>query len=333
MPSHILELVGPESVPAFKALASETRVRILSLLAGSDMNINEIGQALGVSQPNVSKHVQILEEAGLIASDYSAGLQGMQKRCKRTFDRLIVNFEGSTVVEDNIAEIEMPIGLYSVAQPKSTCGLASREGFIGLIDEPVAFHFPERSQAQILWMADGYVEYVFANTLPPAVEVTSLELVMEVCSEAPGYNNEWPSDITVWINGLEIGTWTSPGDMGGRRGRLNPAWWNDNYNQYGFLKVWSVDSTGSYIDGMHVSSVGIKELNVKPWESTVVRIGLKQDAKNPGGLTLLGKGFGNYEQDLVLRLHHTSKRARGAVPADATSLGFAGTEEPEGPDE
>lgn len=65
---------------------------------------------------------------------------------------------------------------------------------------------------------------MFANTLPLQAGIRSIELVMEVSSEAPGYENGYPSDLTVWINGVEIGAWTSPGDLGGVRGRLKPHW-------------------------------------------------------------------------------------------------------------
>ena len=307
MPYHIRELTAADSVAIFRALGSSTRAQILTLLTDRDMNINELGQALGISQPSVTKHVQILEESGLITSDYTAGNQGMQKRCKRTWDRIIVSLGAETPPEEAIAEIEMPVGMFSKATPQPTCGLASRTGFIGHLDDPLAFHFPERSEAQILWMADGYVEYVFPNTLSATIEITGLELAMEICSETPGYDNSFKSDITIWINDVEIGTWQSPGDMGGRRGRLNPTWWHEYMNQYGFLKVFSVDHEGCYVDGVKISNTKLSDLNVKPRQGTVVRIGIKPDAEFPGGFTLHGRGFGNYEQDLILRLHYPAK--------------------------
>ncbi len=52
----------------FKALASPTRLAILKLLSERELNINELGRSLDVNLPTVSKHVQALELAGLIAS-------------------------------------------------------------------------------------------------------------------------------------------------------------------------------------------------------------------------------------------------------------------------
>jgi len=42
----------------------------------------------------------------------------------------------------------------------------------------------------------------------------------------PGTNADWPSDISLWVNDVKIGTWTSPGDYGDRRGVHTPRWWN-----------------------------------------------------------------------------------------------------------
>lgn len=302
--SHILSVRGGGSAAIFKALGAETRLEILSLLAGGHRNINEIGLALNLSQPTVTKHIQILEQAGIVVSEYLPGAQGMQKRCRLRFDQMIVSFEGAGVSDERVEEVSMPVGLYSYAEPVAQCGLASREKIIGFLDIPQSFFDPERATAEILWMAGGYVEYVFPNTLPASVEILRLELIMEACSEAPNYNHHYPSDITVWLNQTEIGTWTCPGDFGAKRGHLNPGWWIDHMTQYGALKIWSVDSEGTALDGTPVSDVTLARAGVRPNLPLSLRIGVKPDADHPGGFNLFGKGFGNYAQDLVLRLHY-----------------------------
>ena len=45
---------------------------------------------------------------------------------------------------------------------------------------------------------------------------------MELSSEVPGTNADWPSDISIWVNDVKVGTWTSPGDYGDKRGRFTP---------------------------------------------------------------------------------------------------------------
>ncbi|RYG31327.1 ArsR family transcriptional regulator [bacterium] len=312
-----LGLREPRAAEVFKALGSEARLAILDLLSDADRNINELGTALGISQPSVTKHVQYLENAGLVVSEYMPGQQGMQKRCRLATEGVLLSFAGTRKPEFQTETIAMPIGLYTLANPSGTCGLAGKERIIGFYDQPQSFFLPDRVNAQILWMADGFVEYTFPCSLPRSVELRRLELQMEVCSEAPDFNPDWPSDITVWINNVELGTWTCPGDFGGERGRLNPDWWVDHMTQFGALKVWSVDSEGSHVDGVPVSEVTLERTMVTPLQPITVRVGVKPDAPHSGGFNLFGRGFGNYAQDLVLRLHYTVPRERNQTAGTA----------------
>lgn len=306
MRSRILELEGRKGLETYKVLASEVRLAILTHLARSPLNINALGQVLGLSQPNVTRHVQALERAGLVEIEYMPASQGTQKVCRIRFDRLLVALEAPSLPVEETDEIVMPIGMYSIAHPAPTCGLATAERAIGYFDDPQAFLLPERADAQILWMAEGFVEYVFPNTLPVAVELKRLELSMEVCSESPGYDEDFPSDISVWVNNVELGVWTSPGDLGGSRGLLNPSWWPDRDTQFGVLVTWSVDGQGSYVDSELVQGPELMELRITPKQAIRVRIGVKPDARNIGGFNLFGRRFGNYPQDVVLRLYYSS---------------------------
>jgi ubiquinone/menaquinone biosynthesis C-methylase UbiE len=49
----------------FAALADPTRLRILALLRAMELSVGELAQALGQSQPRVSRHVKILADAGI----------------------------------------------------------------------------------------------------------------------------------------------------------------------------------------------------------------------------------------------------------------------------
>jgi predicted transcriptional regulator len=314
MPLNLRDLSSNESAAIFRALSSESRIRILELLSEGEMNINELSAALGLAQPSITKHVHTLEEAGLVVSDYTSGVQGMQKRCRRIHDRIVVDLGGKGKEKDYVVEVEVPVGMYTQIEPLPTCGLATRDRMIGVIDDPLAFSFPDRAKAEILWAGGGFVEYVFPNSLPFTTVIDSIELAMEVSSEAPGYANEYPSDITIWINDVEIGTWISPGDPGGERGRLNPPWWQDYMNQHGYYKVFSVGPAGAFVDGEKLSDVSISSINVQPWQATKVRLGVKPEAANQGGFSLFGKGFGSFETDIVFKIHHSS-RGGGIPPA------------------
>jgi DNA-binding transcriptional ArsR family regulator len=52
----------------FAVLAEPTRRRILAHLRGADSSVNELVEALGVSQPTMSKHLKVLREAGFVSS-------------------------------------------------------------------------------------------------------------------------------------------------------------------------------------------------------------------------------------------------------------------------
>ena len=59
-------LPSSELVAALKAAAEPTRLRILALLADAELNVKDLTQILGQSQPRISRHLKLLTEAGLI---------------------------------------------------------------------------------------------------------------------------------------------------------------------------------------------------------------------------------------------------------------------------
>ena len=60
----------PQALDAvFAALADPTRRAILSRLAAGEASVNEIAAPFEISQPAVSKHLRVLERAGLIERD------------------------------------------------------------------------------------------------------------------------------------------------------------------------------------------------------------------------------------------------------------------------
>jgi ArsR family transcriptional regulator len=50
----------------FKALGDETRLRIVALLAHRALCVCHIQEALGLSQPNASRHLGVLRAAGVV---------------------------------------------------------------------------------------------------------------------------------------------------------------------------------------------------------------------------------------------------------------------------
>ena len=70
-----MEPVGytPDRLDAtFAALADPTRRAILARLATGDASVNELVEPFALSQPAISKHLKVLERAGLISVDIDA---------------------------------------------------------------------------------------------------------------------------------------------------------------------------------------------------------------------------------------------------------------------
>jgi predicted transcriptional regulator len=258
---------------------------------------------MGLPQSTIATNIMVLEEARLIETKNLKAAKGTQKICSTLYDEFIIQFSEPGVATDAI-EVEMPIGLFIEYNVSPPCGMCSTEKIIGFLDTPASFLEPERVKAGLLWFEKGYVVYQFPNNaLYQEKPVRRLEVTAELSSETPGTNPHWRSDITLWVNGAEIGTWISPGDFGDKRGTYTPEWWKLEGSQYGLNKVWSVTDAGSYIDGVQVSQVTISDLRLSEHHSIKVKLGIKDDAQNVGGMNILGRGFGNYDQDIVLRLY------------------------------
>jgi DNA-binding transcriptional ArsR family regulator len=53
-------------ITSLKALADRSRLRIVRTLLDTPLTVNDLSERLGISQYNVSKHLRILREAGLV---------------------------------------------------------------------------------------------------------------------------------------------------------------------------------------------------------------------------------------------------------------------------
>ena len=202
-----------------------------------------------------------------------------------------------------VFSMEMPVGNYYQCDICPTCGLADENGIIDVYDDAKSFYSPFRSRAQLLWFNKGYVEYRFPNISNPLLELHEISFSMEICSEAPGYLEDWPSDITISINDVESVTYCSPGDYGARRGKLTPPSWPNGRTQYGILKIFSIRADGGYMDGELVNrNVNLAHIHIhdKPYIS--FKIEIKENAKHIGGINIFGQKYGDYPQDIIMNL-------------------------------
>lgn len=292
--------INKESLPVYEALASNVRINIIQLLSKNKMSVKDIASALNLSSAIVTMHIRKLEEANIIKTEKI----GQKKISSLRVDNINIRFPEKIFNAFDSQENSIPIGHYTECSIKPTCGLATVNEFIGQVDEPKYFMDPRRMDAGILWFTEGYVEYQTPNFLSPRETLEMMEISMELCSEFPFANDNWPSDITFFLNGIELGTWRSPGDFADIRGKYNPAWYPDNLNQYGLLKTIRITKHLTNMDGEPLSAVRIDDIPAHDdvWH---LRFEVKPDAEYVGGCTLFGKGFGNYDQDIKIKVFYS----------------------------
>ena len=298
--------VIPEANPeAVKGLASPVRLQILRLLRQQGpLNVNQIGERLSLPQSTVAANVLVLEETGLIETEVVKATKGQQKICRVGFDDIVIRLDGPVFEQRrDMVEVAMPLGLYTSCDVRAPCGLCSPRGVIGLLDVPDFFLDPARVEAALIWFSRGFVEYKFPNNAKLiGAAVRAVEFSLELSSEVPGTSLDWPSDITLWVNGVKLGTWTSPADYGDKRGTHTPRWWKLEGSQYGRLTTWQVTDQGTFFDGLRLSGVTLRDLDLGAHHSIRLRIGIEESAAHPGGINIFGRQFGNHDQDIVMRL-------------------------------
>lgn len=291
-----------------KALGSEIRISIIRLLQEHhEMNLNELSELLGVTNGAMTAHIKLLAEADIIEITHASGKRGSQKKCSLKERKFLINLANEKSM-DNVYCADIPIGTYCNYSVYPTCGLATTHNIIGEFDDPRYFGAPERVNAGILWFTHGSIEYRIPNYLKQSQKLTELQFSFEISSEAPATCEEWPSDINFYINNIPLGYWTSPGDFGAVKGRYTPSWWAEYWNQYGLLKVLSVNTKGVFVDGAKISDVTIDQLDIDYRSDIIFKFTVPGTETHPGcGMTLFGTGFGNYNQDIKLKASFTDR--------------------------
>ena len=285
-----------------KALSNPARLDILELLFYESLSVDEISKKLNSPLTSVCSNIAVLENSGLIRSRLQSGKHGTMKLCSIVYENINLYLLSSLKEsEKNQDIIDIPVGSYFSFNIKPTCGLVSYDGFIGKDDDPQTFLSRDRFKAQLLWFQQGYIEYLIPYKREKKIKELSFSL--EICSEAPNYRNVWPSDITFVVNNIEIGTYKSPGDFGGRKGKLTPSWWPINSTQFGLLKTFVINESGSFVDFVSLSDVNIDRVSKNINEGYIsLKIMIKEDSKNIGGINIFGENFGDYPQSIKAKI-------------------------------
>ena len=188
-----------------KALSNKLRIQILQLLAAESLSVNEIANKLSLPLTTIASNINVLEESGLINCILQAGKHGTMKLCYLAYEKISLDFIShldETISEEKIYNV--PLGSFFSCEIEPTCGMADEYNYIGKDDDITSFYSEKRIRAQLIWFLKGFLEYRIP--FEKNKRVAKIEISMELCSEAPGYRTEWPSDITLFINDIDIGT-------------------------------------------------------------------------------------------------------------------------------
>lgn len=291
--------VAKENLNFFEALASDIRLNIIGILAEGELNIKELAEKNGVSSSIMTKHIKKLESAGIILCRQVSKDGSSHKLCGLLDAEYWLQLPIRSQPTRDMYEVSMPVGQYTDIEMHPTCGMASAQSIIGRLDDPRIAYDPERCSAELLWMTRGFVEYTFPNYMTREQQPEEIEISFEIGSEAPGFNDVWPSEIGFSLAGVHLFAWTSPGDFGSRRGILTPSWWNPN--QYGLLKTIRINAKGTFLDDIPCSPLTINGLPLNS-KGIKLRMEVKETKGEARGLTLFGEKFGDYPQDILMRV-------------------------------
>jgi len=290
----------PKIAQLCHALSSEVRLSMIKQLQAGPLTLPELAKLNYLSTSAAVYHVECLYQCGLINMKYQQSRRGEVRTCYRLLRNLNLDlFVGHASNRKSTAVYTMGVGQFVSYEGCSMFCFNTNEKLYN-VSWNNAF-MRERFDAQLLWATNGTVTYAFPSHFATAYTCNEVSFSLEICSEAPYYNNEWKSDVTFWINDVEVLTYTCPGDFGNRRGFLNPEWWENSNTQYGELKTITINDKGVFLDGIFVhNNVTLPDLHLNGAPAVMFRLGNKPTAENIGGFNIFGKSFGDYPQDIVL---------------------------------
>lgn len=93
IPDELAELISRR----FRAIGEPMRVRLLDCLRGGERTVSELAEELGAGQQNISKHLAVLADAGIVARrkdgnrvHYRVADEGVFELCERVCGSLHV---------------------------------------------------------------------------------------------------------------------------------------------------------------------------------------------------------------------------------------------------
>ena len=293
------------------ALSHPIRLEMLKVLQHGAKSIPELAEMFDLSITNCIFHANILEKAKLI--NITLLHHGKTNKKVRVCTRLLRKFNVNIFLGDNkqfpgpnkeIFNYSCRVGEFIDISPNVNASFATKEKvFFGTWK---GIYSSNRFDAEIIWSDGGVITYAFPNDFTVVGEIEELNLNLEMCSETLDHDNLHQSDITFWINDVELFTYHCPGDYGDRKGLLNPEYWSKNKNvlptQYGDYLHITIKKSKIFLNEVVVNDrFDINDLNLSNGNKIKLTIGNKKGCDHPGGWNIFGKGFGDYPIDIELQ--------------------------------
>ena len=296
-----------------RALSSPIRIEILRLLnQGKSLHLSEIAEKLDLQISSTAFHLQVLEDANLISVENSTKRKGSLKWYSYGQDKMISIYLRDPKAPDKSqvlpVTLHVPIGSFTDASFNKQCGISSETKII-MEDCPQNAFLPEKINAQIIWNKySGHLTYTLPNNFAFLGELAEINFSLEICSETNGYNTDYPSDITFYVNNTELCTFLSTGDFGDKYGKYTPPWWFTESTKYGTLTQVTIKTDGVYLNEKLVNKkVNLQSLNLMQNNNMLFTIKVKEDAEHKGGFNLFGEKFGEYNQAIIFNAIYKQK--------------------------
>ena len=320
--SKQMSIEGSHVAPVVKALSSDARLKILSLLSDGDLNVQSIAAKLGLSKTATLVHINVLEQAGFITSQYRSGSAGNQRICHKEYDRLVFDFDPlkSDADDETYYENEVPVGNYFGFDAWAPCGLATHNHIIHKWDDPTSFFGVQRVEASLVWTAFGYLEYrIPLDPLFIGKRITKIKIVLEAAAHhmvkthealclppdiSADQITEDVTDVTFWVNNTEIGTQTISVGSDREEAIYTPTWWR-TLPYYGELVHLSLNEGGCFINKRRTCNLTSTQILMKQDRSFTLRLGIKPNAEHMNGIMLFGRDFGRYNHGLLVKFFIT----------------------------
>ena len=251
---------------------------------------------------------------------YSGGLHGGNQRiCHKVYDRLIFDFNPQTksdADDEAYYGTEVPVGNFFGFDAWAPCGLASHSHIIRKWDDPSSFCDVERVNAALVWTAFGYLEYrIPVDPLFIGKRITKVKIELEISPhhmvrthkalclppDIPASRiTEDVSDVTFWVNGVEVGTQTCRLENDRESAIYTPSWWRTLPYNGELIKI-SLNDGGCFINRNKLSPMTGAEILSLQERFLTLRVGIKPDAQHMNGIMVFGREFGKYPQGILVK--------------------------------